>query len=189
MCHQKDFELEGLAKGHPETIPITIKPETASHMAELFSWVPLPHCSPPGGTFPIKSLALSAHVSPQTIHFRLLDKSTVSVPGRGPPSCNTAAASKLFQSCPTLCNPIDGSPPGPSLPGILQARVLEWLPFSSLQVALVVKNPPASVGDARDVVQSLVGKIPWRRAWELTPILARRMPWTEESGRLQSIGL
>ena len=72
---------------------------------------------------------------------------------------------------------------------ILQARILEWLPFSSLQVALVVKNPPASVGDARDVVQSLVGKIPWRRAWELTPILARRMPWTEESGRLQSMGL
>ena len=38
--------------------------------------------------FPIKSLALSAHVSPQTIHFRVLDKSPVSGPGRGPPSCN-----------------------------------------------------------------------------------------------------
>ena len=39
--------------------------------------------------FPIKSLALSADVSPQTIHFRVLDKSPVSGPGRGPPSCNT----------------------------------------------------------------------------------------------------
>ena len=37
-----------------------------------------------------------------------------------------AAAAKLLQSCPTLCNPIDGSPPGSSIPGILQARILEW---------------------------------------------------------------
>ena len=57
-------------------------------MAELFSWVPLPYCCPPGCPFPIKSLALSAHVSPQTIHFRVLDKTLVSDPGRGPPSCN-----------------------------------------------------------------------------------------------------
>ena len=38
-----------------------------------------------------------------------------------------AAAAKLLQSCPTLCNPIDGSPPGSSVPGILQARILEWV--------------------------------------------------------------
>ena len=37
-----------------------------------------------------------------------------------------AAAAKSLQSCPTLCDPIDGSPPGSSVPGILQARVLEW---------------------------------------------------------------
>ena len=37
-----------------------------------------------------------------------------------------AAAAKSLQSCPTLCNPIDGSPPGSPIPGILQARVLEW---------------------------------------------------------------
>ena len=59
-----------------------------SHAAELFSWVPLPYCSPPWCPFPIKSLALSAHVSPRTIHLRVLDKSPVSGPGRGPPSCN-----------------------------------------------------------------------------------------------------
>jgi len=41
---------------------------------------------------------------------------------------NTAAsAAKLLQSCPTLCDPIDGSPPGSSVPGILQARTLEWV--------------------------------------------------------------
>ena len=41
-----------------------------------------------------------------------------------------AAAAKLFQSCPTLCNPIDGSPPGSPVPGILQARTLEWVAIS-----------------------------------------------------------
>ena len=38
-----------------------------------------------------------------------------------------AAAAKLLQSCPTLCDPIDGSPPGSPVPGILQARTLEWV--------------------------------------------------------------
>ena len=37
-----------------------------------------------------------------------------------------AAAAKSIQSCPTLCDPIDGSPPGSTLPGTLQARTLEW---------------------------------------------------------------
>ena len=41
-----------------------------------------------------------------------------------------AAAAKSLQSCPTLCNPIDGSPPGSSVPGILQARTLEWVAIS-----------------------------------------------------------
>ena len=38
---------------------------------------------------------------------------------------HAAAAAESLQSCPTLCNPIDGSPPGSSVPGILQARMLE----------------------------------------------------------------
>ena len=42
-----------------------------------------------------------------------------------------AAAAKSLQSCPTLCDPIDGSPPGPAVPGILQARTLEWVAISS----------------------------------------------------------
>ena len=40
------------------------------------------------------------------------------------------AAAKSLQSCPTLCDPIDGSPPGSSVPGILQARTLEWVAIS-----------------------------------------------------------
>ena len=38
-----------------------------------------------------------------------------------------AAAAKLLQLCPTLCDPIDGSPPGSPVPGILKARTLEWV--------------------------------------------------------------
>ena len=41
-----------------------------------------------------------------------------------------AAAAKSLQSCPTLCDPIDGSPPGSPVPGILQARTLEWIAIS-----------------------------------------------------------
>ena len=42
----------------------------------------------------------------------------------------SAAAAKSLQSCPTLCDPIDGSPPGSPIPGILQARTLEWVAIS-----------------------------------------------------------
>jgi len=43
---------------------------------------------------------------------------------------HAAAAAKSLQSCPTLCDPIDGSPPGSPVPGILQARTLEWVAIS-----------------------------------------------------------
>ena len=49
----------------------------------------------------------------------------------GCPSNNVAAAAaKLLQLCPTLCDPIDGSPLGFPIPGILQARTLEWIAIS-----------------------------------------------------------
>ena len=41
-----------------------------------------------------------------------------------------AAAAKPLQSCPTLCDPVDSSPPGSVVPGILQARTLEWVAIS-----------------------------------------------------------
>ena len=46
------------------------------------------------------------------------------------PFVYAATAAKLLQSCLTLCNPIDGSPPGSPIPGILQARTLEWVAIS-----------------------------------------------------------
>ena len=85
---------EWLAKDNLEINPITIKPKTASHVTELFSWVPLPYCSPPGCPFPIKSLALSAYVSPRTIHFRVLDKSPVF--RQEPPSCNKSICGHML---------------------------------------------------------------------------------------------
>ena len=42
-----------------------------------------------------------------------------------------ATTAKSLQSCPTLCDPTDGSPPGSHIPGILQARTLEWVTFPS----------------------------------------------------------
>ena len=49
-----------------------------------------------------------------------------------------AAAAKLLQSCLTLCDPIDSSPPGSAIPGILQARTLEWvaISFSNTEVLI-----------------------------------------------------
>ena len=46
------------------------------------------------------------------------------------PAVAAAAAAKSLQSCATLCDPIDGSPPGSPVPGILQARILEWVAIS-----------------------------------------------------------
>ena len=50
----------------------------------------------------------------------------VSLPTESPAAA-AASAAKSLQSCPTLCNPIDSSPPGSPVPGILQARTLEWV--------------------------------------------------------------
>ena len=50
-----------------------------------------------------------------------------SIISRVPTNSAAAAAAKSLQSCPTLCDPIDGSPPGSTAPGILQARALEWV--------------------------------------------------------------
>ena len=56
------------------------------------------------------------------------------MPGHTLPSCIAAAAAtaaaKSLQSCLTLCDPIDGSPTGSAIPGILQARTLEWVAIS-----------------------------------------------------------
>ena len=59
-----------------------------------------------------------------------------------------AAAAKLLQSCPTLCDSIDGSAPGSPVPGILQARTLEWVAISFSTGALW-EHPNEVVSDKR----------------------------------------
>ena len=50
------------------------------------------------------------------------------------------AAAASCQSCPTLCDPLDGSPPGTSIPGIVQARILEWVAISFSNVCMHAKS-------------------------------------------------
>ena len=56
-------------------------------------------------------------------HFSILSLSKLG-------NLTAAAAAKSLQLCPTLCDPIDGTPPGSLVPGILQARTLEWVAIS-----------------------------------------------------------
>ena len=63
------------------------------------------------------------NVRPETIKLNDINQSKILC---DPPP----AAAKSLQSCPTLCNPIDSSPPGSGVPGILQARILEWVAIS-----------------------------------------------------------
>ena len=79
-----------------------------------------------------------------------------------------AAAAKSLQSCPTLCDPIDGSPPGFPVPGILQASTLEWVAISFFnewkwKVKVKAMAPRSST-------------------------LAWKILWREEPGELQSLG-
>ena len=76
-------------------------------------------------------------------------------------SAAAAAAAKSIQSCPTLCNPIDGSPLGSSVPGILQARILEWVAISfSNAWKWKVKGKVKSLSRARLLVT------PWTAAYQ-----------------------
>ena len=85
-----------------------------------------------------------------------------------------AAAAKSLQLCPTLCDPIDGSPPGSAVPGILQARALEWVAISfsnawkwKVKVKLLSR------------IQLLVS--PWTAAYQAPPSMgfSRQEYWSE----------
>ena len=86
----------------------------------------------------------------------------------------TAAAAKLLQSCPTLCDPRDGSPPGSPVPGILQARTLEWVAIS-FSHAWRWKEKMKSLSHVRLLVT------PWTAAHQAPPSmgLSRQESWSE----------
>ena len=116
-----------------------------------------------------------------------------------------AAAAKSLQWCPTLCDPVDDSPPGSPVPGILQARTLEWVAISfsnegkesflpsanclrnmNSLVAQTVKRLP-TMQETR--VQSLGQEDPLDKGIATHSSLhAWRIPWTEEPGGLQFMG-
>ena len=84
-----------------------------------------------------------------------------------------AAAAKSLQSCPTLCDPIDGSPPGSPVPGILQARILEWV-ITSLSNAWKWKVKVKSLSRVR------LPATPWTAAPEAPPSMgfSRQEHWS-----------
>ena len=84
-----------------------------------------------------------------------------------------AAAAKSLQSCPTLCDPTDGSPPGSPVPGILQARTLEWVAIS-FSSTWKWKVKVKSLSRVRLLVT------PWTAAYQAPPSMgfSRQEPWS-----------
>ena len=79
-------------------------------------------------TFEFLFVCLLHHTSPVLEACQSQSRPSTHIFGKsmGFPGGTVAAAAKSLQSCPTLCDPIDGSPPGSAVPGTLQARTLEW---------------------------------------------------------------
>ena len=84
-----------------------------------------------------------------------------------------AAAAKLHQSCPTLCDPIDGCPPGSPVPGILQARTLEW-------VAISFSNTWKWKGKVKSLSHVRLFATPWTVAQQAPPSMgfSRQEYWS-----------
>ena len=83
------------------------------------------------------------------------------------------AAAKLLQWCPTLCDPIDGSPPGSSVPGILQARTLEW-------VAIAFSNAWKWKVKVKSLSRVRILVTPWTLAYQAPPSMgfSRQEYWS-----------
>ena len=84
-----------------------------------------------------------------------------------------ATAAKLLQSCPTLCDPVDGSPPGSPIPGILQARTLEW-------VAISFSNAWKWKVKVKSVSRARLSATPWTATYQAPPSMgfSRQEYWS-----------
>ena len=91
VCHQERLWIGMIGHRPPGNESHHHKTRDCEPRGRAVLLVSLTYCSLPGCPFPIKSLALSAHVSPRTVHFWVLDKSPASGPGRGPPSYNNSS--------------------------------------------------------------------------------------------------
>ena len=86
----------------------------------------------------------------------------ISLPSHPRSLCTAAAAVKLLQSCPTLCDPRDGSPPGSPVPGILQARTLE-------RVAISFSNAGKQKVKVKSLSHVWLLATPWTAAYQAPP--------------------
>ena len=88
-------------------------------------------------------------------------------------STAAAAAAKSLQSCPTLCDPVDGSPPGSAIPGILQARTLEW-------VAISFSNAGKWKVKVKSLSSVQLSATPWTAAYQALPSMgfSRQEYWS-----------
>ena len=86
---------------------------------------------------------------------------------------HTSAAAKSLQSCPTLCNPTAGSPPGSLVPGILQARTLEW-------VAISFSNAWKGKVKGKSLSRARLFATPWTAAHQTPPSMgfSRQEYWS-----------
>ena len=84
-----------------------------------------------------------------------------------------AAVAKSLQSCPTLCDPRDGSPPGSPVPGILQARTLEW-------VAISFSNAQKWKVKVKSLSRAWLLVTPWTAAYQAPPFMgfSRQEYWS-----------
>ena len=140
---RKDPESEWLARNQLHYC----KTQDGSHVAEQSSLVPLSCCSPRGCLFAIKSLALSAPVSPWTIQLQVLDKGPLSCPGRGPPSWSIPIKSYL---------------------GIIITEQNISVIKYSLPRWLSGKEPACQYRKWR--FDLWIGKMSWKRKWQPTPV-------------------
>ena len=90
-----------------------------------------------------------------------------------PTSVAAVAAAKSLQSCPTLCDPIDSSPPGSAVPGILQARTLEW-------IAIVFSNAWKWKMKGKSLSRVQLFATPWTAAYQTPPSIgfSRQEYWS-----------
>ena len=125
-------------------------------MLAIWSLVPLPFLNPAG------EYGSSWFMYCWNLPWRILSISLL--------AC--AAAAKSLQSCPTLCDLIDGSPPGTPIPGILQARTLEWVAISSNAWKWKVKG--------KSLNRVRLWKTPWTAAHQAPPSMgfSRQEYWS-----------
>ena len=103
----------------------------------------------------------AAHQAPPSMEFSRQEYWS-GLPFPSPLKGPAAAAAKLLQSCPTLWDPIDSSPPGSPVPGILQARTLEW-------VAISFSNAWKWKVKVKSLSRVLLFVTPWTAAYQAPP--------------------